>query len=80
MTPAPSAAQVVATDAVSAQLIGQLVSMQRSLEGEIEYLANAAANLADRQMKLSAVKAQLSALGYVAPDPITADLVANPAV
>jgi hypothetical protein len=58
----PTAAQVV-----NSQLISQLLSMQNSLEGEIGYLSNAAANLVDRQAKLAAVQAQLTALGYVAP-------------
>jgi hypothetical protein len=58
----PTAAQVV-----NSQLISQLLSMQNSLEAEIGYLGNAAANLTDRQAKLAAVQAQLTALGYVAP-------------
>jgi hypothetical protein len=60
----PTAAQVV-----NSQLVSQLLSMQNDLEVEIGYLSNAAANLADRQAKLAAVQAQLTALGYVAPAP-----------
>jgi hypothetical protein len=58
----PTAAQVV-----NGQLVSQLLTMQNNLEVEIGYLANAAANLADRQAKLAAVQGQLTALGYVAP-------------
>jgi len=66
-TPNPVPTPPTAAQVVNSQLISQLLSMQSALEGEINYLSNAAANLADRQAKLAAVQAQLAALGYVAP-------------
>lgn len=69
VTPAPTMAQVAASD-VAGTVIGQLLTMQQQLEVEIGYLANAAANLADRQARLAAVNAQLAALGYVAAAPV----------
>jgi septal ring factor EnvC (AmiA/AmiB activator) len=64
--PVPPTA-VTPQQAVNNQLISQLLNMQNSLQSEIDYLGNAAANLADRQAKLAAVQSQLTALGYVAP-------------
>lgn len=64
--PAPTAAQT-ATTAVNSALVNQLLTMQQQLQGEIDYLGNAAALIADRQAKLTAVQTQLTALGYVAP-------------
>lgn len=63
----PTPAQVV-----NGQLVSQLLTMQDALQVEINYLENAAANLADRQAKLAAVQAQLTQLGYVAPAPAAA--------
>jgi hypothetical protein len=72
-TPNPvQPAPPTAAELVNSQLVSQLLGMQDSLQVEINYLENAAANLADRQAKLAAVQAQLTALGYVAPAPAAA--------
>lgn len=68
-TPAPTPVPLTPAQAVNGQLISQLLTMQGQLEVEIDYLSNAAANLADRQAKLAAVQQQLSSLGYVAAPP-----------